>query len=101
MQEFSEFIDALNLIDPPLSGGAFTWSNFRERPTLSRLDQFLFSLEVFIDWSNMVQSLMPKSISDHNPIAISLATLKWSPKPFRWFDYWEDDKGIVESVHVS
>ncbi|KAK8637022.1 hypothetical protein V6N13_064452 [Hibiscus sabdariffa] len=76
MREFSEFIDTLNLIDPPLSGGAFTWSNFRERPALSKLDRFLFSPQVFIDWRDMVQSLLPKSISKHNPIAISLVTLK-------------------------
>ncbi|KAK8557261.1 hypothetical protein V6N13_013536 [Hibiscus sabdariffa] len=100
MREFSDFIDALNLIDPPLSGGAFTWSNFRERPAFSRLDRFLLSPTMLIDWSDMVQSLLPKNILDHNPIAISLVSLNWGPKSFRWFDFWEDDKELVESLHV-
>ncbi|KAK8549865.1 hypothetical protein V6N13_055430 [Hibiscus sabdariffa] len=75
MREFSEFIDAHNLIDPPLSGGVYTWSNFRKRPALSRLDRFLISPEVLIDWPDIVQRLMPKNISDHNPVSISMVKL--------------------------
>ncbi|KAL4384774.1 hypothetical protein GQ457_15G024410 [Hibiscus cannabinus] len=39
MDCFSEFIDDLSLLDLPLNGGWFTWSNFRERPSFSRLDR--------------------------------------------------------------
>lgn len=43
MSRFSEFVEANELIDPPLVGGWFTWSNNREDPSLSRIDRFLLS----------------------------------------------------------
>lgn len=42
---FSEFIDEFRLVDLPLVGGPFTWSNGRSPPTLSQLDRFLVSGE--------------------------------------------------------
>ena len=43
MQDFSDFIADFGLLDTPLEGGKFTWSNNREVPTMSKLDRFLFS----------------------------------------------------------
>ena len=45
MAGFSEFISNLGLLDPPLEGGSFTWSNNRENPSISRIDRFLFTTE--------------------------------------------------------
>ncbi|KAL4318837.1 hypothetical protein GQ457_18G015900 [Hibiscus cannabinus] len=98
MQVFSEFIDSLCLIDLPASGGPFTWSNFRAKPSLSRIDRFLISSEVFRTWPDIVQTILPKNISDYNPISLSVIIQNWGPKPFKWFDHWADDKGLVESV---
>lgn len=38
MVKFGDLIERWNLIDCPLKGVKFTWSNFHERPSLSRLD---------------------------------------------------------------
>lgn len=38
MDRFGEFIDRWSLIDGPLKGAKYTWSNFRDRPSLSRFD---------------------------------------------------------------
>ncbi|KAK8661026.1 hypothetical protein V6N13_051928 [Hibiscus sabdariffa] len=35
MDILSEFIEILGLVDLPLQGGRFTWSNFRDRPSFS------------------------------------------------------------------
>ena len=43
MREFSNFISEQGLIDLPLQGGSFTWSNSREVASKARLDRFLFS----------------------------------------------------------
>lgn len=43
MHEFSDFIASLSLIDLPVEGGAFTWSNSHENTLRSRLDIFLLS----------------------------------------------------------
>ena len=43
MTDFSDFIFEQGLIDLPLEGGTFTWSNSREVASSSRLDKFLLS----------------------------------------------------------
>ena len=45
MREFSNFISEQGLIDLPLQGGSFTWSNSREVVSKARLDRFLFSID--------------------------------------------------------
>ena len=41
--DFLDFSSEHNLIDLPLEGGTFTWSNSRVVASQSRLDRFLFS----------------------------------------------------------
>ena len=43
MHEFNDFISECGLMDIPLEGGLFTWSNNRDVPATSRIDRFLFS----------------------------------------------------------
>jgi hypothetical protein len=45
MMEFSDFIFEQGLMDLPLVGGLFAWSNNQESPSWSRLDKFLVSLD--------------------------------------------------------
>lgn len=37
---FNAFINDLGLIDLPLIGGKYKWSNYKEQTTFSRLDRF-------------------------------------------------------------
>ena len=46
MLDFSDFISEHNLIDFPLEGGTFTWSNSRAVALRSRLDRFLLSFDL-------------------------------------------------------
>ncbi|KAL4278182.1 hypothetical protein GQ457_03G030870 [Hibiscus cannabinus] len=98
MREFSDFIETMSLVDIPLIGGRFTWSNFREDPSFSRLDRFLISAEVLMLWSDVIQSILPKSISDHNPVCLSMVSSSWGPRPFKWFNFLADDKDYVHCV---
>lgn len=43
MRLFSDWLNAHSLVDLQLSGAAFTWSDHKDRPTLSGLDRFLVS----------------------------------------------------------
>ncbi|KAK8544844.1 hypothetical protein V6N13_003404 [Hibiscus sabdariffa] len=87
MEEFSDFIEQLNLMDLPLLGSTLTWSNLRDAPSFSRLYRFLLSPEALALWPSMLQKTLPRNVCDHNPISLSIENKQWGPKPFNWFDH--------------
>lgn len=70
MRKFGSFIERWYLIDGPLKGAKYTWTNFRDNPSLSRLDKFLFCN----NWEDLFpgrsQVAYPRSVSDHTPIVL-------------------------------
>jgi len=70
MREFSNFINSCNLVDPPMEGACFTWSSHEEVPMLSRIDQFLFSVDWKAHFQGVHQVIVPKITSDHFPILL-------------------------------
>jgi endonuclease/exonuclease/phosphatase family metal-dependent hydrolase len=62
MEEFLEFIHRQSLVDIPLQGGQFTWSN---KQVWSKIDRFLLSLEWEEHYPNVSQSRLPRLLSDH------------------------------------
>jgi hypothetical protein len=70
MVEFSDFIESQYLVDLPLMGGSYTWCNGAATPSMSRIDRILVSTEWEEQYPDVVQKLLPKPISDHNPILL-------------------------------
>ena len=70
MGDFSEFISDHALIDFPLEGGSFTWSNNHTPPSMSRLDKFLVSPEWDGHFPCLSQRLLPRAVSDHSPVLL-------------------------------
>ncbi|GMI75114.1 hypothetical protein HRI_001180700 [Hibiscus trionum] len=95
---FRSFVFEAGLIDLPLSGGKFTWSNSREIPTFVRLDRFLISTSFNLEFPQIVQNLLDKSLSDHNAIHLSVEKVDWGPKPFRVFNSWFLEKDFEKTV---
>ncbi|GMI98534.1 hypothetical protein HRI_003522700 [Hibiscus trionum] len=95
---FSQFIEDLSLVDIPLKGSYFTWSNHRGVPSFSRLDRFLLSVDFLNSWPNLLQVSFPKGISDHNPIGLTLMEEHWGPRPFKWFDYLGEDRKYTDMI---
>ncbi|KAK3206447.1 hypothetical protein Dsin_020493 [Dipteronia sinensis] len=70
MRSFNSFMLQGNVVDIPLQGIKYTWSNNRDREAWARLDRFLLSPIILLRFSNLVQKGLPRCLSDHNPILI-------------------------------
>ena len=82
MGEFSAFINLCNLVDPPLGGAWFTWSNIEEVPILSRIDRFLFSVKCEDHFQRAHQVTLPKITSDHVTILLHVGDVPSVKRPF-------------------
>ncbi|XVF23444.1 hypothetical protein REPUB_Repub13aG0039200 [Reevesia pubescens] len=101
MNQFSNFIESLGLIDFPLRGGKFTWCSNREAATFYRLDRFLLLGELVEVCTSLVQKVLPRSLSDHNLLVLSYEDVNWGPKPFRFFNFWMELEDFEELVSRS
>lgn len=70
MREFSEVIEELNLIDPPLFGGKYTWSRNISYTVALRIDRFLFSSGCDNLFGVIKQSILPRIVLDHCPLIL-------------------------------
>ena len=84
MHQFSAFISEQSLVDLPLVGGTFTWSNSREVASRSRLDRFLLSTDWEENFLSVCQRHLSRLLSDHFPILLEGKNLHGGKKPFRF-----------------
>lgn len=68
MKVLCEFVDHNELINLPIFEARFTWSNFQERPSMSKLDMFFISVK----WDDYLTSVsvhaLPRLGLDHTSI---------------------------------
>lgn len=85
---FNEEINTLDLIELPLHGRKYTWTNKQFPPLLERLDRF-FTLN---SWTNSFPNTVVKALtmetSDHWPCVIEICTSIPKSKIFRFENYW-------------
>jgi hypothetical protein len=84
IEEFFDFIFMLNLVDLPLEGGQFTWSNNQEDQTWSRIDKFL----IFPEWEDcfleVTQRRLPRLLSYHFPLLLDCGAPRGESKYFKF-----------------
>ena len=80
---FNEAISNLGLIELPLKGRKFTWSNMQHDPLLEKLDWFFTSATWTVTFPNTMVYPLVKPISDHVPCVISIGTMIPKAKIFR------------------
>ncbi len=98
MYAFSEFISSFGLMDIPLEGGRFTWTNNRDNATMSHLDRFLYSANWEDYNQNMSQRRLPRLLSDHFPILLKCGEFSSGKRPFRFEKMWFRAEGFMEKV---
>ncbi|GAU24549.1 hypothetical protein TSUD_148900 [Trifolium subterraneum] len=95
--EFCKFIEELELVDLPLVGRRFTWYHANGR-AMSRIDRILISDEWALRWGNCDLWVLPRDVSDHCPLILKYNQDGWGPKPFRFNNFWLQNKKLKEVV---
>ena len=81
---FNEIIGHLGLLELPIKGRSYTWSNMQDNPLLEQLDWF-FTSSNWISCYPVSQVLpLAKTASDHTPCVVSIATSIPKVKIFRF-----------------
>jgi hypothetical protein len=96
MGRFRRFTNDVKLIDLPLCGRKYTWSNHQSSPTLVKLDRALCS----VDW----EALFPNSLlqsaasqdSDHCPLILGLTSNCYGKRRFHFESFWPKLEGFQE-----
>ena len=108
MRRFNEVLNELGLKDLPLQGGPFTWRGGHNNQRMSRLDRFLVSADWESQFSNVIQSSLPRPVSDHCPVMLDSDEIKSGPSPFRFENMWLKFEGFKDllrdwwqSLHFS
>lgn len=95
MRAFCTFIDTMNLVDLPLHGGSFTWSNGQQ---MSRIDSFLATNGWEEHFTEVVQRRLPRLVSDHWPILLDSGGFCSGPTHFLFENMWLQSESFLEKV---
>uniref|UniRef100_A0A2N9IUI4 Reverse transcriptase domain-containing protein n=1 Tax=Fagus sylvatica TaxID=28930 RepID=A0A2N9IUI4_FAGSY len=103
MHDFLDFISVHGLVDLPLSGGNFTWTNNREVSSMSRLDRFLFTSDCDEGFVNICQKRLIRLNSDHFPVLLECGVIRRGRRPFRFENMWLKAEGFGDQnlEHIS
>lgn len=69
MKDLLDFGNRMELLDLPMLGRKFTWTNFQDHAVHSRLDRFLISQQ-WLSKFRVLQWGIHRPISDHCPIVL-------------------------------
>jgi hypothetical protein len=101
---FNEAIGHLGLVELPIKGRAYTWSNMQQDPLLEQLDWFFTSPNWTLNYPNTEVLPLAKIASDHVPYQIAVSTTIPNANLFRFENFWAEhnDFGtVVQEAWVS
>lgn len=100
---FLRFVREVDLEDQVVVGRRFTWYHPNGR-SMSRIDRVLVSEEWRHYWGDCTLWVLPRDVSDHCPLVLNVEGWDWGPKPFRFNNFWLENrkcKEVVEEVWRS
>ncbi|KAH1209914.1 hypothetical protein GmHk_15G044314 [Glycine max] len=96
IEGFNSFISDIELMKVPTSSKKFTWVN-ADGSSMTRLDRFLISEDLFELWNILEQWIGRHDISDHSSILLK----NEGPKPFKFFNNWMEHPSFKKLVLES
>jgi hypothetical protein len=98
MARFRNFVHEHELKDLYLHGRRFTWSNERDRPTMTRIDRALVSVDWDMAHADAILQALSSSASDHAPLHISLSAALRPKKRFKFELFWTKLEGFEDAI---
>jgi hypothetical protein len=98
---FNEIIGHLGLVELPIKGRMYTWSNMQKEPLLEQLDWFFTSPSWTTHFPNTLVLPMAKSSSDHVPCMVTIDTIIPKARIFRFENYWVEHPSFFDCVLKS
>jgi len=98
---FNDAIDHLGLIELPLKGRSYTWSNMQANPLLEQLDWFFTSPNWTLNFPMTEVLPLAKINSNHIPCKIAINTKIPRANIFRFESFWVEHEGFFETVQSS
>ena len=95
---FNEIIGHLGLLELPLKGRRFTWSNMQDVPLLEQLDWFFTSASWINQYPMTQVAPLARTASDHVPCVISICTTIPKAHIFRFENYLVHQPGFMDCV---
>ena len=94
----NDIIRKQQLIEIPVQGRMYTWSNMQQDPLLEHLDWFFTLLHWTNVYPNTLIKPLGKPVSDHVPCIISIQTCIPRSKVFRFEPFWILHPGFMNLV---
>jgi endonuclease/exonuclease/phosphatase family metal-dependent hydrolase len=95
---FNYVIAQGELMEIPLSGRIYTWSNNHEDPSFELLDMVLVSPSWEEKFPVVIVSTLTRDLSDHTPLLITTGEQPKTPPIFRFENCWFEREGLIPLV---
>lgn len=98
---FNEAISSLGLVEIPLHGRRFTWTNKQHPPLLERLDWFFSSNAWTLAYPHTIAKSLVMETFDHWPCVIEIRTNIPKSKIFRFENFWMEYESFLPLVAAT
>jgi hypothetical protein len=98
---FNSIISHLGLIDLPIKGRSFTWSNMQDSPVLEQIDWFFTSVFWTTKYPSTLVLPMARIISDHLPCKVQISIAIPKANIFRFENFWFSHPSCLQTISNS
>nr|XP_020149932.1 uncharacterized protein LOC109735140 [Aegilops tauschii subsp. strangulata] len=98
---FNEIIGNLGLLELPIKGRSYSWSNMQDTRLLEQLDWFFTSVDWISDYPMTEVLPLAKTAYDHVPCVVTIKTSIPKSNLFRFENYWLELHGFMDCVDSS